>query len=843
MEEIKIFDGNMSLDESNDVIGPHNHKYAKNGVFKGNAPEMHFTSVRGNNKITNSNLITQYCAFNASAQWVYNCLPLTATATATYCSITGTANWYLCDFTAIAREAICTITGQAFQMYYYYNLVRCDGTPGTVVGRSKRQSIPLGQVYAAGDFGTYQCRYINSAASGPYYDYNLAGMPTQAPPYDFDLSNSSYVVLDPGGCANCLYCDPTVGAYATGYSATSAQLACYNRIAPPSAYPTYQDFLAGKKTIYMQCDQKQYGLRDGAIVYNSAPLNNPTGLVAAGWYSWSDPSDVTNTNAKVWYVSASDTIVSILHNEQTCASVGYPDLAGTYDYGCAGGGCNGTGYINVSSISGGNAYGYKWTITNPQGTTSGYLSIGQNVSGVTSSIASGTYTIRVYDSRQTVNTAYTVTLDCKCCTPLTGQVFQIYYYYILSRCDGSGTLVARSIRQSAPGGAFYLGGAFVKMNCASVSGTASGPSYDVNLDSLQPVSDCNNTSYCYTTPNSYGAGYDTTRPLACYHANYGYTNKITLYTYNTISVLANGVQVWTNYDGATGNLTGHPSTSNYYSYGGKIWTVDSNGILGNEANCSDYTIGAPTASISSGCTGYLGTGYIVINSWTGGVGEGYYARVYNGATFLTELYPGNQTISNLNNAQYTVVVGDYRRDTTTTYTNGSTNIGCSDYPAPVLAGDGTISVTSCDSLGYGTIRVNGISGGNGTGYYWTVDGYAGTNADGAYVGGFYGSGTVYTIRLYDSRGTVNTSYSLTVNCTPTTFYYLWTAIGCTTGATFSIKTTNNGSVGTTYKTRANTSANNCYTLYAYNGTTTNASGAITLGAVVSCDDAAQCYQL
>ena len=64
MEEIKIFDGNMSLDESNDVIGPHNHKYAKNGVFKGNAPEMHFTSVRGNNKITNSKqlfILLIYC--------------------------------------------------------------------------------------------------------------------------------------------------------------------------------------------------------------------------------------------------------------------------------------------------------------------------------------------------------------------------------------------------------------------------------------------------------------------------------------------------------------------------------------------------------------------------------------------------------------------------------------------------------------------------------------------------------------------------------------------------------------------------------------------------------------
>ena len=214
--------------------------------------------------------------------------------------------------------------------------------------------------------------------------------------------------------------------------------------------------------------------------------------------------------------------------------------------------------------------------------------------------------------------------------------------------------------------------------------------------------------------------------------------------------------------------------------------------------------------------------------------------MFNGATFLTELYPGNQTISSLNNAQYTVVVGDYRRDTTTTYT---INIGCSDYPAPVLAGDGTISVTSCNSLGYGTIRVNGIAGGNGTGYFWTVDGYAGSNADGASVGGFYGGGTVYTIRLYDSRGTLNTSYSLTVNCVPATFYYLWTAIGCTTGDTLSIKTTNNGSVGTTYKVRANTSINNCLTLYSYDGTTTSPSGALTLGAVVSCDDGSQCFQL
>lgn len=45
-KEIKTLDGVMNLDDSNDVLPLNNHREARNGVFKGNAPEMHFTAIR-----------------------------------------------------------------------------------------------------------------------------------------------------------------------------------------------------------------------------------------------------------------------------------------------------------------------------------------------------------------------------------------------------------------------------------------------------------------------------------------------------------------------------------------------------------------------------------------------------------------------------------------------------------------------------------------------------------------------------------------------------------------------------------------------------------------------------
>ena len=55
----KLFNGLMNLDDSNDIIPNGHHKEARNGVFRGNQGMTKFQSIRGNKKITNSNLKTQ----------------------------------------------------------------------------------------------------------------------------------------------------------------------------------------------------------------------------------------------------------------------------------------------------------------------------------------------------------------------------------------------------------------------------------------------------------------------------------------------------------------------------------------------------------------------------------------------------------------------------------------------------------------------------------------------------------------------------------------------------------------------------------------------------------------
>lgn len=54
----KIFNGTMNLDDSNDVMPKIHHKEARNGIFRGNQGMNKFQSVRGNIKVTNSNLKT-----------------------------------------------------------------------------------------------------------------------------------------------------------------------------------------------------------------------------------------------------------------------------------------------------------------------------------------------------------------------------------------------------------------------------------------------------------------------------------------------------------------------------------------------------------------------------------------------------------------------------------------------------------------------------------------------------------------------------------------------------------------------------------------------------------------
>jgi hypothetical protein len=90
-KEIKTLDGVMNLDDSNDVLPLNNHREARNGVFKGNAPEMHFTAIRGNIKVNNTSIITNDCKLTGSVVFTPNC---SLEGTAVYvpkCEIEGTA--------------------------------------------------------------------------------------------------------------------------------------------------------------------------------------------------------------------------------------------------------------------------------------------------------------------------------------------------------------------------------------------------------------------------------------------------------------------------------------------------------------------------------------------------------------------------------------------------------------------------------------------------------------------------------------------------------------------------------------------------------------------------------
>jgi hypothetical protein len=54
----KILSGFMNLDDPKDTLPGGHHKEAKNGVFRGNSGTMKFQTIKGNQKITNTNLKT-----------------------------------------------------------------------------------------------------------------------------------------------------------------------------------------------------------------------------------------------------------------------------------------------------------------------------------------------------------------------------------------------------------------------------------------------------------------------------------------------------------------------------------------------------------------------------------------------------------------------------------------------------------------------------------------------------------------------------------------------------------------------------------------------------------------
>lgn len=91
--EIKTLNGIMNLDDSNEVMPSTHHKEARNGVFKGNAPEMHFTAIRGNSKVNNTSLIANDCRMSGSALFTPNCNLAGAAVYIPKCELAGAAVW------------------------------------------------------------------------------------------------------------------------------------------------------------------------------------------------------------------------------------------------------------------------------------------------------------------------------------------------------------------------------------------------------------------------------------------------------------------------------------------------------------------------------------------------------------------------------------------------------------------------------------------------------------------------------------------------------------------------------------------------------------------------------
>lgn len=141
MNQPKTLNGIMSLDESNDIIGRGNHKEARNGVFKGNSPNMHFTSIRGNKPIQNTTFPIYNCRLEGNAVYIPQC------------NLEGTATYVpKCDLNGTATYIANTAANWTFQNYYVCvscvnNAVERDMNSYSTTYLQYRSGIPLSGSY------------------------------------------------------------------------------------------------------------------------------------------------------------------------------------------------------------------------------------------------------------------------------------------------------------------------------------------------------------------------------------------------------------------------------------------------------------------------------------------------------------------------------------------------------------------------------------------------------------------------------------------------------------------------------------------------------------------------
>jgi hypothetical protein len=166
MNQPKTFDGVMSLDEANDVIGAGHHKEAKNGVFKGNVPEMHFTAIRGNQTVQNTSLPINNCRLVGNAVYIPNCTLEGQSVLYTGCVLDGNAVW----------TPICTLEGNTV-------LRLCDlNGNATYIGNNTPNWVNQGYTTCVAPCNTFDVQKDTNPYSATYNVFR-AGSPTEGYTY------------------------------------------------------------------------------------------------------------------------------------------------------------------------------------------------------------------------------------------------------------------------------------------------------------------------------------------------------------------------------------------------------------------------------------------------------------------------------------------------------------------------------------------------------------------------------------------------------------------------------------------------------------------------------------
>ena len=195
MNQPKILDGIMSLDEANDVIGAGHHKEARNGVFKGNAPEMHFTAIRGNKTVQNTTLPITNCRLEGTSIRIPNCTLEGQSVLYTGCVLDGTAVWTpQCDLDGNVVLRLCDLSGTS-------TYIGNNAPNWTNQGYSTCLSGSCLSFEVQRDTNQFSATYQNYRAGSPSYGYVYYGSTSPTPGLCNSMQN-----LQPTGESRCYQC-------------------------------------------------------------------------------------------------------------------------------------------------------------------------------------------------------------------------------------------------------------------------------------------------------------------------------------------------------------------------------------------------------------------------------------------------------------------------------------------------------------------------------------------------------------------------------------------------------------------------------------------------------------